>query len=224
MINLQSLLYFLREVVTPPFCFYCREYIYYYGLRASDPFLCDSCARLIKPIISTRIDLGNGLAIPVHAVAAYEDPLKTLILAKNYADYGASKQLARIMSDYSMAKHIPFDCVVPLPAHWTRTARRGYNQAEVIARELARLSGKPLLLGLTRVRRTKKQAECAVGERTKNVQDAFALTPDGLYATGMAVVLVDDLMTTGATLYAAGKELIRANPKELYALVASRVL
>ncbi len=224
MINLHAVVGALRALLAPPFCFYCRDYIYQHGPRLSDSFICASCCQLIKPIISTRIGLGAQYGMRVHAVSAYEEPLKSLILAKGWSDYTASKQLARIMWDYSMVKHIPFDYVVPLPSHWTRIARRGYNQAEVIAQEIATLSGKPLLAALKRVRRTKRQSTCTVTERTKNVKEAFALASGSSCISGGVVLLVDDLMTTGSTLCAAGRELIRANPKELYALVACRVI
>ena len=221
----RSLVQKAYSILAPPFCFYCRDYLYqapeppasfsaeanniqelFSGSRVSNPGgLCGVCARLIKPIISERIKINAHYTIAVHAVSAYEEPLKSLILAKRWSDYAACKQLAHILWDYSVVKEIPFECIVPVSAHWTRVASRGYNQAQVLAQELARLSGRPMLEALKRVRRTQRQSECAAHERAKNVIDAFTLSAQGSMIQDCRVLLVDDLMTTGATLFAAGK-------------------
>lgn len=160
----------------------------------------------------------------VHAAAAYEDPLRSLILAKERSEYMASKILARIIWDHSLMQSLPFDYLVPMPAHWGRVAYRGFNPAQVMAKEFAMLSNKPVINALVRSRATKRQPQCESHERVKNVEGAFALAVDPLILKGCSLLLVDDLMTTGATLHAAGSELIQANPKEISALVACRVL
>lgn len=163
--------------------------------------------------------------MPVHAVSAYEEPLRSLILAKKWSQYTAALQLAGLMWDYSVLPTIPFEYIIAVPAHWTRTARRGYNQAEVIARELGRLSGKPLLNeALVRTRRTKFQAACATAERSKNVADAFQLCSEPEHIKGRTILIVDDLMTTGATLAHVARELLPAQPQALFGMVACRVL
>ncbi len=212
-----------RFLLAPPFCFYCREFIYLYGTRPSDEFICCSCAQLIRPIISTHLSV-TPYTVQVYATSAYQEPVKSLILAKGWSDYTASKLLASIMWDYSCVQNIPFDYIVPVPSYWTRIAYRGYNQAQVIARELSVLTGKPLLLAVARIRKTKKQSQCAPHERVNNVSGAFNLLPNSLHCEGKSILLVDDLMTTGATLYACARQLTRVQPKEISALVACRVL
>lgn len=98
------------------------------------------------------------------------------------------------------------DLVVPVPLHWTRRRSRGYNQAEVIAEELARELGAPLApRALKRVRRTSTQTRMAVGEKKKNVAGAFEAkwTPDGVHH----VLIVDDVFTTGSTLFECSRAL-----------------
>lgn len=215
----------VRDCIFPPFCFYCREYLFSVESSPHKSFLCNPCADLIKPIISEWIRLNSDYTMPVHAVSAYEDPLKVLILAKNYADYTASKQLAQLMWHLSALPQIPFDYLVPIPAHWTRVAQRGYNPAYVLAQEIAQLSGKPVLDCLKKARRTKRQTACRTSERAQNIADSFVLSDQfASIIEGKTIVVVDDLMTTGATLYNAGKELIQARPKAIYGVTACRVV
>lgn len=93
------------------------------------------------------------------------------------------------------------DCVVPVPLHWVRRWRRGYNQAEVIARALAAALGARLVpKALCRVRRTRTQTTLDAAERFQNVQSVFRV---GKLPAGVRhVLVVDDTFTTGATLAA----------------------
>ena len=218
----------LKSIIVPDFCFYCRQYIYSDVNRLvdfeSNSFLCITCIMHIKPIISEVLKLNADYALHVYAVSAYEDPLRQLILAKEWSDYTASKQLARLIWDLSFLQSASYDYLVPVPAHWSRTAYRGYNQAVVMATELSRLSGIPVLEALQRVKRTRLQRSCTAVERKKNVSEAFALTSEQGLLEDKKILLIDDLMTTGSTLFACGRELIRERPEEIAALVACRVV
>jgi predicted amidophosphoribosyltransferase len=106
------------------------------------------------------------------------------------------------------------DCVVPVPLHWWRRAQRGFNQAEELARETAKLGGWEMRNVLRRVRRTGAQATISAPTvREENVKGAFVCV-DGEAMAGKHVWLVDDVATTGATLHAASLAL-RQLPKEL---------
>lgn len=99
------------------------------------------------------------------------------------------------------------DWIVPVPLHWTRRLVRGYNQAEVIAKELEKSLGIPCARVLKRNRRTKSQARLRVGEKEKNVKGAFSvdtpllaeLTKEGVKIP-RHIILVDDVFTTGSTI------------------------
>lgn len=101
------------------------------------------------------------------------------------------------------------DCVVPVPLHWTRRWKRGYNQAEVIGRQVAGVLGVPLVTGLLgRRRRTGTQTRLSAGQRGENTSGAFRVDRHRYSklcseAGGrLRILLVDDVFTTGATLKA----------------------
>ncbi|MBL9010089.1 MAG: ComF family protein [Alphaproteobacteria bacterium] len=119
------------------------------------------------------------------------------------------------------------DLVVPVPLHRWRLLARRYNQAAVLANALARRTGKRVLAdALTRTRPTPSQgAMVSARARRRNVQGAFAVRRGAAWALGgKSVLLVDDVMTTGATLEAAARALLRAGAREVSALTLARVV
>ncbi len=114
------------------------------------------------------------------------------------------------------------DVVVPVPMHWTRRTWRGANSPETIAQRLALRLAVPLRPALlVRARRTAPQASLSPNQRRANVRGAFraAVHPD---LPGARVLLVDDIMTTGATLNEAAKTLVRAGAAEVMVAVLAR--
>jgi ComF family protein len=110
------------------------------------------------------------------------------------------------------------ELLVPVPLHWTRRLRRGYNQSHRIARRL-RHPATRICTDLVRTRRTRAQPIAAtVSARQRNVQGAFAVRPDHRYA-GRTVCLVDDIKTSGATLNECARTLKEAGATRVYALV-----
>lgn len=208
-----------KRLISPPFCVNCRMYLDDYSV------FCLDCLRLIRPVISKDLILNSKYKLTVLAVSEYKDPLKSLVLYKFKNNLSFAIQLAQIIWSLSNLRNINFDYLVPIPLHWTRKMWRGFNQSEVIAHELSKLSGKPVLNCLKRVKRTKYQAALSADERQKNLSKAFGLKDSFSkedYA-GKVLVLVDDIMTTGSTLESASKELLKFKPTAIYAIVACRV-
>ena len=111
------------------------------------------------------------------------------------------------------------DAVVPVPLHRGRQRRRGFNQAELLARAVAVRLGLPLRTDpLRRSRATPAQARLGAEERARNVAGAFAASGD----SPPALLLVDDVTTTGATLAAAASVLLDAGAERVYALAVAR--
>ncbi|MCQ2115332.1 MAG: ComF family protein [Bacteroidales bacterium] len=129
----------------------------------------------------------------------YREITKSL---KYRGDFGTGRMFARelAMKIREAAFLADADLIVPVPLHWTRRWKRGYNQAEVIAEVLSRELGIPCETSLLqRTRRTKTQTKLGVEQKGKNVSGAFAVKP-GSVCEARHVILVDDVCTTGSTL------------------------
>lgn len=133
-----------------------------------------------------------------------ENPYKEIPRAVKYHyNISAGRFFASLLGRYMAgAGHFrDVDAVIPVPLHWLRRRRRGYNQAEVIAAAIARELGAPLLpKALARRRHTGTQTRLDAASRLRNVRDVFRVRrlPEGL----RHVLIVDDTFTTGATLAA----------------------
>lgn len=116
---------------------------------------------------------------------------------------------------------MPADVIVPVPLHASRLRERGYNQAALLARELAQRAEIALNeRTLVRKRATAPQVELSAKERRENVHDAFCCSDDGL--AEKHVLLVDDVCTTGATLEACAIALRKSGARSVQALTLAR--
>ncbi len=158
----------------------------------------------------------------VHAICVYAAPVDRLLLRfKFHHDLAAGALLAQLMAQALAAAPRP-DAVLPVPLHRARLRRRGYDQALELARPLARALGLPLLdHTLIRTRATAPQSQLDAAQRRRNLQQAFEVRANAPLPAH--VVLVDDVMTTGATLHAAALTLRRAGVARVDAWVCARV-
>ena len=171
---------------------------------------CGDCQRRPPPLHAT------------HAALRYAAPVDRLLPRfKFHRDLAAGRLLAELMA----ARFAPLprpDALLPVPLHHGRLRHRGYDQALELARPLAHALALPLLPGaLRRVRATRPQSELDAAARARNLRGAFRA--DESVPLPAHVVLVDDVMTTGATLYAAARALRRAGVKRVEAWVCARV-
>lgn len=219
MATLLSFLYSkVGELLSPPTCVYCQNFL------AERTVLCGECQSRVQYVPSFRLMVTQKTWCMVYAVGAYQDPLKSLIMAKRYGDRVASKQLGELLWRHTQLPQLPCDVLVPVPLHWTRYARRGYNQAEVMAQHVAAHNGATVVSALSRSRATAFQAGLSIKDRKKNVREVFTLRGDGHALAGKHVVLVDDLITTGATLNEAVNVVMQAHPASVAVVVACRVV
>lgn len=157
-----------------------------------------------------------------YSYGAYEGRLRTLI---HLFKYRGMKSLAAPMSAW-MARALPrdtvFDAIVPMPLHWWRFLRRGFNQSARLAAGVSRITGLPVVRALARVRATAPQASFTHARRRANVRGAFRVRlPD--FVAGRRLVLVDDVLTTGATVNEAAAVLRRAGAASVAVLTLARV-
>lgn len=114
------------------------------------------------------------------------------------------------------------NCVVPVPLHPARLRQRGYNQALELARPLARTLGLPLRHQLLRrIRKTPPQTTLTRRARLRGIRGAFAADSD---VSGLSILLVDDVITTGATVAEAGRTLLRAGAASVAVLAVARAV
>ena len=233
-------------LVYPPACVAC-------GGATADPHgLCARCwsgLRLIERPYCERLgtpfalDLGTGpllspraIAEPpvferARAVALYDGTARDLVHRLKYRDrQELARSMARMMAASGADLLADADLLVPVPLHWLRLWRRRFNQAALLARRIAHLSGKPCALRvLSRVKATKPQVGLTRAQRGLNLQGAFRVPAAARPAIqGRRILLIDDVATTGATGNAAARVLIRAGAKSVdlltFATVANETL
>lgn len=174
--------------------------------RWGDSGICPACRAEMPPC-----DPSEGL----FALGRYEGMLRNLI---RRFKYGKRPDLALDLG--AMLASIPFPpgLLVPIPLSPERASVRGYNQAELLAHMVARTHGLPLWTGLERTQDTHPQHSLGKGARWSNLAGVFSAAP----LRGERVVLVDDILTTGATVASAREALLAAGAGEVAALVLAR--
>jgi ComF family protein len=187
----------------------------------ADEPACGACG---KPVVSDDAPCpwcdgtGQGSIKRVHRLAPYAGPIPALVRAAKYAGrWELALGLGRLLADRCVP--LPSEArLVPVPLHPRRRRERGYDQALLITRGL----GTPTE-ALARVRPTQPQAALdAVATRRSNVRDAFVLL-EPQAVRGRDVILVDDVLTTGATLRSAARALGSAGPASISAAVVAVV-
>ena len=188
----------------PPFCQKC-------GKPGSSGGFCPTCWGS-----QTEVD---GIRSPFR----FEGAIRQAVHKLKYNNLRAiCRDLAQLMHDYLQANALPGDVLVPVPLHPRRLRQRGYNQSVLLARELAQLTGLPVIEDcLCRSRNSLPQARTAtVEERRDNVIGAFICKNEKL--AGAGVILIDDVCTTGATLEACASALKIGGTESVWGLTLAR--
>ena len=228
------------DVALPPLCASCREPV-------GDAGVCAACwakRSFIAPPYCERLgipvtyDPGPGIlsmeaiADPpayhrARAAVRYDDIARTLVHAFKY---GGRLDLAPTMGRWMATAGQPLlseaDALVPVPLHWRRQWARRFNQSALLAEIVAKASAVPVTYGaLKRVKATPQQVGLSQSARAQNVQGAFRVPPDGkAEVAGRRLILVDDVLTSGATMDACARALLRAGAAQVDALVFARVV
>jgi ComF family protein len=157
----------------------------------------------------------------VYSAGAYEGDLRKLI---HLFKFEGIQPLARPLGKF-LAQVLPrdrrFDAIVPMPLHWRRRWQRGFNQSELLAREIAGTWHVPVRSVVRRKRPTAPQAGLTGAQRRKNVQGAFEVKR-AIRLDGHSILLIDDVLTTGATASACARVLKRAGAAQVSLLTLAR--
>src|SRR3954454_2009825 len=161
------------------------------------------------------------------AAVRYDDVARTLIHSLKYQDRtDLAPAMGRWMARAGQELLAEADVLVPVPLHWRRGWSRRYKQIGALARVISRKSGVKLAAeALRRIRPTQQQIGLSRPQRAANVQGAFKVAPDRMAdIQGRRVVLIDDVLTSGATTDACARTLLRAKAAQVDVLVFARVV
>jgi competence protein ComFC len=151
-----------------------------------------------------------------------DERLKEIIHVFKYQDLFSLKDyLAGELLELINKEGLVFDTISFVPLSKKRLIRRGYNQSQIIASELSRLTKADLYQDLVKIKETKTQVGLTRKERIKNLEGAFALKNERKLA-GKRVVLIDDVITTGATLDQCASVLKKAGAREVWGLTVAK--
>ena len=228
------------DVALPPLCPACRDLV-------TDNGVCSNCwskLSFIAPPYCPRLgipfvyDPGPGIlsmqaiADPpafgrARAAVRYDDVAKQLVHAFKYSDrLDLAPMLGRWMARAGRELTDGADALVPVPLHWRRLWARRFNQSAALAEAIARESGIVVAHhALRRVKATAQQVGLSRKDRAANVSGAFRVAPDAKAAVaGRHLILVDDVLTSGATVDACARALLRGGAAQVDVLVFARVV
>ena len=229
----------LKDFIYPHSCLGCCAYL------TDLSGLCGICAKKLDYIIDNycfhcglpfELQIGNRLNCAscfktppqyqqARSIFHYCDAIKNLILQLKYADsHYIVPFLARQMTTYIYANQIDADYMIPVPSHYQKLWQRTYNPIAILVDEMHKINQMPVLMrGLKRIKNVSQKGATKI-QRENHLNNAF-VAPDFIkpIIKDKIILLIDDVMTTGATLNACTKALYKAGVKSVTILTLARV-
>lgn len=236
-----ALLRLAKDIAFPPRCPSCKQYVAADGNFCADCFnalrmisapMCQLCGIPFVVAIETETRCPECLETApefdtARAVMVYDSVSAPLVSSLKFNDQWAGiHRHAHMMAAAGSQMLAEADLLIPVPLHWRRLVKRKFNQSALLAYGVSRVSGVPCLPDLLkRVRSTKPQMSLDRKSRAANVKKAFAVSArTGRQLEGLVVVLVDDVVTTGATANACARTLKKAGAKQVHVLSLARTV
>lgn len=222
LMSLKGFFHIVLNALYPKKCPLCDKFI------SGHSSTCDSCLRTVL-FLEADAHFAHFKKLwfsKCRSRFAYDGPIRDAIHKFKYSE---RLDLVRFFSSEladeacNMGR---FDLIVPVPLHRKRLAKRGFNQSAVLARNMAGQTGVPANLdSLKRARHIEPQVGMEREERIENVKGAFAVDPKtASNIAGRNILLVDDVLTTGATANECAKVLVRSGAREVSVLTIARTL
>ncbi len=236
----------ILDMLLPPRCFACGEDVQDHGGQCvacwskidfiSHP-LC-TCCGVPFDYVSNQEEGAAGLICgdcaltknafdQARAVFLYDDHSKKMILSFKHGDrHEGVPAFANWLWGAAKIWQDEIDIIMPVPLHWRRLFKRRFNQAAEMAHAVGKVTGLEVdATSLKRHKPTRSQFGLGARQRQKNVKSAFSINEKGKVGVkGKTILLVDDVMTTGATLNACAKALKKAGVVKVYAVSLARVV
>lgn len=212
---------YLSKLIFPERCIFCGKPT---KLHSGNPYLCESCAENM-PYLRPNGEIDENSAVRGVSVFRYEAVKDTIFKFKydGYKNYG--KILGKYMADYVIENNIcdvlEADIIVPIPLWKKKEKERGFNQSALLAEAVSDIIGIPFENEvLIRNRKTVPQKGLSRSKRSDNLRGAFSLGK-GSSVENKKVVIVDDIYTTGSTVYECSKILYGAGADKVFYLALS---
>lgn len=229
--NTRKIIDLAKRLIAPSKCLSCSEWliddaIWCHNCWPNVPFISNStCPTCCKPeahaatrhyscpSCQTHMPLYSNLL----SLYYYQPPIMHLVKQLKYQQ---QIHIANTIAKYWIKRFNnelkDYELLVPIPLHWRRLVWRGYNQSYELAKRLHKLSNIPLIDALKKVHATPSQTRATRQKRIENLSSAFALRSKfASRIKGSKVLIIDDVLTTGATASAASKILLKAGAKEV---------
>lgn len=217
---MQSLIDDFLDLLFPPRCA---------GCKSRGALLCDACqagCRFVPEVLNREqhVRLDSPYLRSTAGAYVFEGAIREAVHTLKYNRRKRMAQpLGTLLSRYLTAHPLKVDAIVAVPLHPDRLRMRGFNQAQLLAEQLARQTGLELLgPHLARVRQTSQQADLNRAQRRENVHQAFKW--QGPLPPPRRVLVIDDVLTTGATVEAVAQALHSAGAQDIHALALARGL
>ena len=201
--------------LNPPYCSSCsKPFLPSKAFQKFPSFLCLECQKE-RPHF-------KKVFVPTLYEGVMKEAIHLLKYNKKINVIQGIKRIIKVYLDHNPSLFLHLDLVVPVPLHRRKFKERGFNQAELLAKIIAKHFNLKLVKGnLKRIKSTQTQAKLSKKERAENIKKAF-LVKDPDKFQGKSILLVDDVYTTGTTVKEIAKVLKRAKAKDVYVFTLAR--